>query len=97
VRLKVLETPLFARLVEKQAVSKIPVAEVIRRYPKQIVLSALLRMSEQALFYLYTAFALAYIKDHLHKSTGVGLAAVTVGGADTPVLTPAAASRAASR
>ena len=38
-------------------------------------------MSEQAPFYLYTAFALAYIKDHLHKSTGVGLAAVTVGGA----------------
>jgi len=54
---------------------------VIRRYPKEIVLSALLRMSEQAPFYLYTAFALAYIKDHLHKSTYVGLAAVTVGGA----------------
>jgi MFS family permease len=80
VRLRVLETPLFAELVKKQAVSKVPVAEVIRRYPKQIVLSALLRMSEQAPFYLYTAFALAYIKDHLHKSTGVGLAAVTVGG-----------------
>ena len=55
--------------------------DVIRRYPKQIVLSALLRMSEQAPFYVYTAFALAYIKDDLHKSTYVGLAAVTVGGA----------------
>ena len=81
VRLKVMETPLFARLVEKRTVARLPVLEVIRRYPRQIVLSALLRMSEQAPFYLYTAFALAYIKDHLHKSTGVGLAAVTVGGA----------------
>src|SRR5437868_3016282 len=81
VRLKVLETPLFAQLVEKRTVSKVPVLDVIRRYPKEIVLSALLRMSEQAPFYLYTAFALAYIKDHLHKSTYVGLAAVTVGGA----------------
>jgi MFS family permease len=81
VRLKVMETPLFAQLVKKQTVSKVPVLDVIRRYPKQIVLSALLRMSEQAPFYLYTAFALAYIKDHLHKSTYVGLAAVTVGGA----------------
>ena len=81
VRLKVLETPLFAELVEKRTVAKLPVLDVIRRYPKEIVLSALLRMSEQAPFYLYTAFALAYIKDHLHKSTGVGLAAVTVGGA----------------
>ena len=81
VRLKVMETPLFAQLVEKRTVAKLPVADVIRRYPKEIVLSALLRMSEQAPFYLYTAFALAYIKDHLHQGTGVGLAAVTVGGA----------------
>jgi MFS family permease len=81
VRLKVLETPMFAQLVEKKAVSKIPVLDVVRRYPKEIVLSALLRMSEQAPFYLYTAFALSYIKESLHKGTYVGLAAVTVGGA----------------
>jgi MFS family permease len=81
VRLKVMETPVFAALVEKKAVAKVPVLDVLRRYPKEVVLSALLRMSEQAPFYLYTAFALTYIKDHLHKSTYVGLAAVTVGGA----------------
>jgi MFS family permease len=81
VRLKVMETPLFARLVEKQDVAKVPVAEVLRRHPKEIVLSALLRMSEQAPFYLYTAFALAYIKGHLHKSQGVALLAVTVAAA----------------
>ena len=81
VRLKVMETPLFAQLVEKRTVAKIPVLDVLRRYPKQVVLSALLRMSEQAPFYIYTAFALTYIKDHLHKSTGIGLAAVTVAGA----------------
>ena len=81
VRLKVMETPLFAQLVEKRTVSKLPVLDVIRRYPKEIVLSALLRMSEQAPFYLYTAFALTYIKEHLHKTEGVGLAAVTVAAA----------------
>ena len=81
VRLKVMETPMFADLVAKRTVAKVPVAEVIRRYPKQIVLSALLRMSEQAPFYIYTAFALAYIKEHLHQTEGLGLAAVTVGGA----------------
>jgi MFS family permease len=81
VRLKVLETPMFSQLVEKQALAKVPVLDVLRRYPKEIVLSALLRMSEQAPFYLYTAFALSYIKENLHKGTYVGLAAVTVGGA----------------
>jgi MFS family permease len=58
VRLKVLETPMFARLVEERTVARVPVADVLRRYPKEIVLSALLRMSEQAPFYIYTAFAL---------------------------------------
>jgi MFS family permease len=89
VRLKVLETPLFARLAEKRALAKVPVAEVIRRHPKEIVLSALLRMSEQAPFYLYTAFALTYIKENLHKTQGVGLAAVTVAAALELFLMPA--------
>src|SRR5512146_16987 len=72
---------MFAQLVEKRTVATVPVLDVLRRYPKEIALSALLRMSEQAPFYLYTAFALSYIKENLHKGTYVGLAAVTVGGA----------------
>jgi MFS family permease len=88
VRLKVLETPMFARLVERKSVARIPTVEVLRRYPKQVLLSALLRMSEQAPFYIYSAFALTYIKDHLHKSEGLGLAAVTVGGALELILIP---------
>jgi len=90
VRLRVMETPLFARLVTQQSVAKVPVAEVIKRHPKEIVLSALVRMSEQAPFYVYTTFALAYIKDHLGKAQGVGLAAVSVAAAVELFLIPAA-------
>jgi MFS family permease len=89
VRLKVMETPLFAGLVRRREVSRVPVAEVIRRHPKEIVLSALLRMSEQAPFYIYTTFALSYMKDHLGKTQGIGLAAVSVGAAVELFLTPA--------
>src|SRR5579875_1736497 len=89
VRLKVMETPMFAKLVQKKTVARIPTLEVLRRYPRQVVLSALLRMSEQAPFYIYSAFALTYIKEHLHKSQGLGLAAVTVGGALELFLIPA--------
>jgi MFS family permease len=89
VRLKVMETPLFARLIREQAVAKVPVAEVIKRHPKEIVLSAFLRMSEQAPFYLYTTFALAYIKDHLNKGESLALAAVTVGAVIELCLIPA--------
>lgn len=38
VRLKVLETPMFAQVVEKRTVSKVPTTEVLRRYPKEVVL-----------------------------------------------------------
>ena len=88
VRLKVLETPMFAKLVQGRTVARIPTLEVLRRYPRQVLLSALLRMSEQAPFYIYSAFALTYITDHLNKSEGLGLAAVTVGGALELVLIP---------
>jgi MFS family permease len=92
VRLKVMETPLFERLVSERAVAKVPVSEVIRRYPKQIVLGAFLRMSEQAPFYVYTTFALAYIKDHLHQAEGLALAAVTVAAAVELFLIPLSGS-----
>jgi metabolite-proton symporter len=60
VRLGVLESPLFAREVENERVEKVPLVEVVKRNPREIVLSALLRMSEQAPFYIFTAFVLAY-------------------------------------
>ncbi|HET7356221.1 MAG TPA: MFS transporter [Nocardioidaceae bacterium] len=63
IRLQILETPMFAKLVESKAVQKAPVREVIRRHPKEILLSALLRMSEQMPFYVLTAFVLSYLTE----------------------------------
>jgi metabolite-proton symporter len=60
VRLGVLESPMFAREVETEKVEKLPVIEVIKRNPKEIILSALLRMSEQMPFYIFTVFILEY-------------------------------------
>jgi MFS family permease len=77
VRLQVLETPLFAEVVAKAEVSKVPVAEVIKKHPKEIVLSALLRCSEQMPFYLFTSFALTFIHDELGMAQGLALGAVT--------------------
>jgi metabolite-proton symporter len=60
VRLSVLESPLFAREVQNQTVERLPLVEVVKRNTREIILSALLRMSEQAPFYIFTAFVLAY-------------------------------------
>jgi len=70
VRLGVLESPLFAKELEKKSVEKQPTLEVIKRNPREIILSALLRMSEQMPFYIFTAFVLAYGTEDLGFSKG---------------------------
>jgi metabolite-proton symporter len=60
IRLGILETPVFARLVAENRVVRAPVREVLRSQPREIVLTALCRMAEQAPFYLFTAFVFAY-------------------------------------
>jgi MFS family permease len=60
IRLQILETPLFSRVLKENKVEKAPVVQVIKRNPKEIILSSLMRLSEQAPFYIFTAFVLAY-------------------------------------
>jgi metabolite-proton symporter len=60
IRLGILETPVFQKLLNQKKIARAPILEVIKKQPKQIILSALLRMAEQAPFYLFTAFVFAY-------------------------------------
>jgi MFS family permease len=76
IRLGILETPVFQEILNKEKVEKAPVAEVIKKQPKEIILSALLRMSEQAPFYVFTAFIFAYAVGTLKMSRDFILAAV---------------------
>ncbi|HEY0485521.1 MAG TPA: MFS transporter [Mycobacteriales bacterium] len=68
VRLRVLESPEFARVRDTRAVARRPVWEVIRRQPREILTSAFVRMSEQAPFYLFITFVLTYGTHHLGLS-----------------------------
>ena len=78
IRLGILETPVFQELLDKNKIEKAPVAEVIAKQPKEIILSALLRMSEQAPFYIFTAFVFAYTVGTLKMDRGFILSAVVV-------------------
>jgi MFS family permease len=88
IRLKVLETPMFARAIQQNKVTRVPLVEVIKRHPKEIVLSALLRMSEQAPFYVYTTFALAYLVKDQKKTQGLALLAITIAAVFELILIP---------
>jgi len=78
IRLGILETPVFQQLLARQKIERAPILEVIKKQPKEIILSALLRMAEQAPFYIFTAFIFAYATGSLHMSRDLILAAVLV-------------------
>src|SRR6185369_970295 len=76
VRLGILESQVFAKQVAEKKIERAPIVEVIRRQPREIVLSALLRMGEQAPFYIFTAFVFVYATNSLGFSRDFVLTAV---------------------
>jgi metabolite-proton symporter len=78
IRLGILETPVFQKLLDQNKIESAPIAEVIKKQPKEIILSALLRMAEQAPFYIFTAFIFAYAVGTLKMSRDFILTAVMV-------------------
>jgi MFS family permease len=78
IRLGILETPVFQQLLDNRKIEKAPIVEVFRKHPKEIILSALLRMAEQAPFYIFTAFIFAYGVGILKMSRDLILIAVLV-------------------
>jgi MFS family permease len=68
IRLGILETPAFQKIVAEQRVERAPVIEVLKRQPKQVFLSMFARTAEQAPAYIYLAFVFAYGTQVLHQS-----------------------------
>ena len=92
IRLGILETPVFRRIVEEHQVARAPVLEVFKRQPGTIVLTALLRLAEQSPGYIFNAFIFTYgtqvlgasrnlLLTGLITTTALGFMWVTVAGA----------------
>jgi MFS family permease len=65
IRLGVMETPLFRQLVAEKRVEPRPIVTVVRRNWREILLAMFVRTSEQAPFYIFTAFVLVYGTEQL--------------------------------
>jgi MFS family permease len=76
IRLGILETPVFVQLVAERRIERAPVLAVLKQHPREIILTALCRMAEQAPFYLFTAFVFAYGTGVLHLKRDFLLVAV---------------------
>jgi MFS family permease len=66
IRLRILETPVFRKLVAERKIEKAPIVEVCKKQWGTIILGALARTSEQGPFYIFTAFIFAYGTTTLH-------------------------------
>ena len=80
IRLGILETPAFRRIVAEKRVERAPVIEVIKRQPKQVFLSMFARTAEQAPAYIYLAFVFAYGTQVLHQERDFLLTALICAG-----------------
>jgi len=90
IRLGILETPAFTRIVEEKRVERAPVIEVLKRQPKLVALTALARMGQQGPFYIFAAFIFTYGTTVLHSSRNLLLAAVMCATALSAITTPLA-------
>jgi MFS family permease len=90
IRLGILETPVFQNILDKQEMARAPIIEVLRQHPKEIILTALARMGQQAPFYIFVAFIFTYGTTVLHSSRDLLLTAVLIATAVSTITMPLA-------
>jgi MFS family permease len=60
VRLKLIETPAFTRVIESKEVAKLPLARVFKTSWRPLILGTFIMLATYVLFYLMTTFTLTY-------------------------------------
>jgi MFS family permease len=79
IRLGILETPVFQEVIAKERVARAPVIEVLKRQPKEVILTALVRMGQMAPIFVYIAFIFPYGTQVVHVSRDFLLLVLLIG------------------
>ncbi|PZQ16112.1 MAG: MFS transporter [Ancylobacter novellus] len=78
IRLKVLETPEFAKVKATQTEVKIPFVEMIQTYPKNIILGMGARYIDGVFFNVFAVFSVVYLSNYVHIPRTTALWLVTL-------------------
>lgn len=92
VRVSLEESPVFAEAkaeIESSEKSHLPILEVLRRYPREVLLAMGMRMAENISYYIFTIVVITYVTTYLGAQKGVVLGALLAGAAMQSVLIPA--------
>jgi metabolite-proton symporter len=89
IRLSVAESPLFTEVERTGTTVRMPLVEVVRRHPRQLLVAMAARIGTDVAFYTFTVYSLVYVTGTVGRERSVGLTAVLVGSAFQLVLIPA--------
>jgi MFS family permease len=88
IRMTIAESPLFAEVEETGAKAKLPLVEVLKQHPKELLIAMGARVGTDVAFYTFTLYILTFITTNLGLPRGVGLNAVLIGSACQLALIP---------
>jgi len=78
IRLRLLETPAFTKIKESGTRSQQPIMEVLRKYPKEVLIAMGARFAENGSFYVYTVFVYVYATQQVGLDRGTVLIAILI-------------------
>ena len=78
IRLRVLESPSFARLKDARGESRMPLVDLFREYPREVLVGMGIRFAQNVVFYVYTVFVLSYGEKTLGYPRSVMLRGVMI-------------------
>jgi metabolite-proton symporter len=81
IRMRILETPAFVRIKAQALAARQPIVEVIRRYPKQVLLAMGARFAENGAFYIFSVFVLTYATQRAKIDRQIVLNGILIGAA----------------
>jgi metabolite-proton symporter len=79
IRLRLMESPAFREVEETHTEASMPILDVLRTYPKNVLLAMGARVGDNMLFYIFTVFVLTYVTEELGLPESVGLIGVLIG------------------
>jgi len=88
IRLTIEESPLFREVAAKDTKAKAPIIDVLRLYPKQVLLAIGARVGVDVAFYTFVLFITTYVVTYLKLPRGYALNAVLIAAACQVLLIP---------
>jgi MFS family permease len=88
IRVRILETPTFAKIKASGSQARQPILEVLQRYPRQVLLAMGARVAENGAFYVYSTFLLVYATQKVGMDRSIVLNGLLVASAVELVAIP---------